>query len=227
MFHFTSTTTLPMPLHAFELAVTLTPSEIDPVTPNATEGVPVMLVHSQVLIDGRPLVPLHNPLTATVVTDLADVMLAGDHEGAFEPLTCSCGHAGCAGIDDPVSVHHVEDRIEWRFPASYIPRLAARGLARADDPSATFSFDSAAYRASVNAALERIAGWEREQACPVVIVAHDAVDPAEVPSIGTLTRQWRNSFATWRARQGTPEEHLGSPAEQQRIEDAVAHALAG
>lgn len=69
---------LSMPLNAFDLSVILSPSEIDSSDLNASSAVPVLLVQPQVLIDGKPLTLVHNPLSANVVTDLADVLLAGE-----------------------------------------------------------------------------------------------------------------------------------------------------
>lgn len=90
-------------------------------------------------------------------------------------------------------VHHHDGRIDWHFPASYMPRLAARGLAKTDDPSATFSFDAQRYQASVRAAIDQIVRWEAEHDLPVVIAAHDLVDPQDIPSVQQLIQRWRRS----------------------------------
>lgn len=88
----------------FELKIELT----GPHTPNSDES-PDYLITQAILINGKSLAPA-NPI------DLIHLSKSCQLSGEFFIVTCGCGDAGCAGIDDGIRVTHFDDRIIWEVP---------------------------------------------------------------------------------------------------------------
>lgn len=88
-----------------ELRVSLTGphDQHDELTPQ------VYLITQAVLINGENLAP-ENPI------DLRQLAKSCQLSGEFYIVTCGCGDAGCAGIEDGIRVSHFPDRINWEVP---------------------------------------------------------------------------------------------------------------
>ena len=69
---------------------------------------------------------------------LSDLLASADAPGSYFLITCSCGDAGCAGIESPVKVMHAAGAITWEIVA---PK-----------PERAFTFDESAYRATIGGA---------------------------------------------------------------------------
>lgn len=76
--------------------------------------------------------------------DLVELAQSVESSGEYFVVTCSCGDAGCAGIDDGIAVAHDAATVRWQFPhAGYRPHLAGQ----------VFTFDRAAYAATIRRGL--------------------------------------------------------------------------
>jgi hypothetical protein len=107
------------------------------------------LITQAVLINGENIAP-ENPI------DLRDLAKSCQLSGEFFIVTCQCGNADCAGIDDGIRVEHRPDRITWEIPDP----LSFRNLTDEEKKKhysnrtyRRFSFDPAAYLAAVQEGL--------------------------------------------------------------------------
>ena len=105
-------------------------------------------------VDG---VSIANPRRYSIA--LSHLRASADAPGSYFLITCSCGDAGCAGIELPVEVTHTPGFINWEI-------LEPR-------PERLFSFEEHAYRATIGAApvllAERtasLAGASQKQVTP-------------------------------------------------------------
>ncbi len=73
----------------------------------------IRVARPQLMIDGEPI-PEKLPV------DLRKVIRSVSEEGRFYLFTCGCGSAGCAGVEEGVSVTHGPGRVIWdyRLPQS-------------------------------------------------------------------------------------------------------------
>lgn len=77
------------------------------------------LIKQSVFINRNNIAP-ENPI------DLRQLAKSCQLSGEFFIVTCGCGEAGCAGIDDGIRVTHFDDRIIWEIPNP----LSYRGMAQ-------------------------------------------------------------------------------------------------
>lgn len=110
---------------------------------------PSYLITQAVWINGENLAP-ENPI------DLRQLAKSCQMSGEFFIVTCGCGEAGCAGIDDGVRVTHFDDRLVWEVP---VP-LSYRGMTDAEAERhgnnrvyQRFNFDPNLYLATMQAGL--------------------------------------------------------------------------
>jgi len=80
------------------------------------------------LFDGKPVLPGRNGY----VFDIISVLARGVEPSEFDPYTCSCGAAGCAGIFDNVVLESDDEEVRWIFPekpfrAEFNPDLVVAG----------------------------------------------------------------------------------------------------
>ena len=129
----------------FELEISLTGphDQDDALTPQ------VYVITQAVLINGENLAP-KNPI------DLCELAKSCQLPGEFYIVTCGCGDAGCAGIEDGIWVSHLSDSITWEVPEP----ISAGGLSEEDYERyhnkrtfRRFRFDPAAYLSAVQAGL--------------------------------------------------------------------------
>lgn len=132
-----------------ELKIELT----GPHTPNSYES-PDYLITQSILINGKSLSP-DNPI------DLIHLSKSCQLSGEFFIVTCGCGDAGCAGIDDGIRVMHFDDRIIWEVPdpISY-NGLSDDAVKRASENRVykKYSFEPQAYLLSVKEGLRMAKG---------------------------------------------------------------------
>ncbi len=85
--------------------------KIDLTGPHApyTDKPPNYLIVPSIHINGERLAP-GNTISLVVLAKSCQ------SSGEFFIVTCDCGEAGCAGIDDGIRVTHFGDRIEWEIP---------------------------------------------------------------------------------------------------------------
>lgn len=107
------------------------------------------LITQAVYINGENLAP-DNPI------DLAHLCKSCQLNGEFFIVTCGCGDAGCAGIDDGIRVSHFDGRIVWEVPTP----LSYRGMTEEEVDEATknrkyrkFNFQPGAYFSAVQEGL--------------------------------------------------------------------------
>ena len=89
-------------------------------------------------VDG---VSLANPKQYSIA--LSDLRASADAPGSYFLITCSCGDAGCAGIESPVKVMHETGTVTWEIVE---PK-----------PERAFKFEESAYRATVREASSLLA----------------------------------------------------------------------
>jgi hypothetical protein len=68
-------------------------------------------VWTALFVDGQEITSREWPS----VIDLTQLRRSAGEDGEFFIFTCECGDAGCAGIDEPVSVTRDADGIRWQL----------------------------------------------------------------------------------------------------------------
>jgi hypothetical protein len=92
---------------------------------------------SDLLVDGESIVNLkHDGLGIDLVALARSVKQGGE----FFIITCSCGDAGCAGIDEGIEVIHDSDEVRW--------------VVRGFSPDRAYVFEKAAYATSIKQGLD-------------------------------------------------------------------------
>ena len=78
------------------------------------DGNKAKFLYKIIQIDGKPFHKKH-------ALDMEELALSCRFSGEFEILTCGCGNAGCAGIDEGIHVTHKDGTIHWkvRNPVSW------------------------------------------------------------------------------------------------------------
>lgn len=129
----------------FELRISLTGphDQDDELTPQ------VYLITQAVLINGENLAP-ENPI------DLRQLAKSCQLPGEFYIVTCGCGEAGCAGIEDGIRVSHFPNRISWEVPEPIsVSDLTEEECEqhRIKHSIRRYTFDPASYLAAVQTGL--------------------------------------------------------------------------
>jgi hypothetical protein len=128
----------------FELKIKLT----GPHTSDSDES-PGYLITQAILINDKSLAT-DNPI------DLIPLAKSCQLSGEFFIVTCGCGDAGCAGIDEGIRVAHFDDRIVWEVPDPISYRgLSDEAVKRASEDRLykKYSFEPEAYLVSVQEGL--------------------------------------------------------------------------
>lgn len=129
----------------FEVRVSLTEScnQDEELTPR------VHLISQVVLINGENLAPNHS-------IDMRLLAKSCQLSGEFFIVTCGCGVAGCANIEDGIRVSHFPDRIFWEVPDP----ISAGGISEkeyeqycAKRKFRKYAFEPAAYLTAVQKGL--------------------------------------------------------------------------
>ena len=131
-------------LDQFDLRIDLT----DPHTPYA-DSLPNYLITQAIFINGTRLAPEN---TISLMQLAKSCQLAGE----FFIVTCDCGEASCAGIDDGILVAHFNDRIEWQVPDPLSYRGKSNEEAEEMDQHRVykrFSFQPEAYLSAIQDGL--------------------------------------------------------------------------
>lgn len=109
----------------------------------------VYLITQAVLINAENLAP-ENPI------DLRQLAKSCQVSGEFYIVTCGCGNAECAGIENGIRVSHFPDRIRWEVP---VP-MSVRGLTEEDSEQQRikpifrrYTFEPASYLTAVQTGL--------------------------------------------------------------------------
>lgn len=87
---------------------------------------------------------------------------------SFNPFTCSCGEAGCAGIFEEVRLSADEHTVTWTFPEDYFRGRLSHTLFPADAPL-RLTFEKQSYLASLTGLTQRLVQLEQEHKLPVVL----------------------------------------------------------
>ncbi|MDP3333209.1 MAG: hypothetical protein Q8S55_14725 [Methylococcaceae bacterium] len=69
----------------------------------------VYLITQSIFVNGKNLAP-NNPV------DWRALVQSCQLSGEFFIVTCGCGNAACAGMDEGIRVSHVDDEIVWEIP---------------------------------------------------------------------------------------------------------------
>lgn len=117
--------------------------------------------------------PVINGVSIPCATfDAAEVLALGTDTGFFEPFTCSCGNAGCAGIWDDAYLTTVGDTVEWRFAEEYF-RESFPVEITAGREVLTYRFDKAHYLAALAALTDALrAAWSNHERTDFTIGAY-------------------------------------------------------
>ena len=202
--------------------------------------VPFQALYAKVLpiINGVPLD------TAWVYDTLG--VLARTEVGRYtmDMLTCSCGHAGCAGIDDPVHIRVGMETVQWQFPRQdpFPKALVPNHFASVDEPF-LWTFDAKQYHASIAGLVARLDALEKSTELPFYLspddgIPHEAVKQTMATTLAK-SKQWvrqrqdntRDEQAYWGvlylADLAIPVEHAVLTMSVRTTLDAVADHLFG
>lgn len=132
------------------------------------------------------------PLQTAWVYDTLSV-LARTEVGHYilDMLTCSCGHAGCAGIDDHVHLRVGLDTVQWQFPRldPFPQALVPTHFASADEPL-MWTFDAKQYHACIAALVAQLDALEKATDLPFYLFPDDGVPREAVKQrVGTSIEQ--------------------------------------
>lgn len=102
------------------------------------------------------VVPLINGISVKcALFDVADILAQDTQTGYFEPFTCSCGVAGCAGIFESPYLYVHGDTLEWRFPEDYFRESFPKDLT-ADRSKLVYSFGLESYRRALESVMTEL-----------------------------------------------------------------------
>lgn len=93
-------------------------------------------------IGDLPLVNYEQDLLAIDLTELAKSL---DGDGEYFVITCACGDAGCAGINEGIQVSHAHNTVRWRV----------HPWGNGQELEKVFTFQAEAYRAAVKHGLRQ------------------------------------------------------------------------
>jgi hypothetical protein len=120
--------------------------------PFENEGDAAYVITQSIYINGENLAP-NNPI------DLEQLAKSCQLSGAHSIVTCGCGNAGCAGIEDGIRVTQLDDRIVWEVPTplSYydLPDEERDDAYRGKRTYRKFAFRPDAYLATVQGGLRK------------------------------------------------------------------------
>jgi len=117
------------------------------------------------LVNGLPM--LEGPLS--YVFDTASLICRGLEPSEFNPYTCGCGVAECAGIWDAVRLEADESQVRWILPEAPYREKLNPALHVAGEPLVlTFSRDQ--YAAALAELEQRLLLLEKESGQPVVLL---------------------------------------------------------
>ena len=164
----------------------------------------------------------------------------------MDMLTCSCGVAGCAGIDDHVHIRVDADTVQWQFPRQdpFPKTLVPTHFASADAPL-LWTFDAKQYHASIASLIAQLKALESSTELPMTLSPDDGGRRQAVqtkPSIEdsiAQARHWvrqrqeavRDEQAYWgvlyRADVAIPVEHTALTIGVRTVFEAVADQIFG
>lgn len=120
--------------------------------PFEEEGDTAYVITQSIYINGENLAP-NNPI------DLERLAKSCQLSGAHSIVTCGCGSAGCAGIEDGIRITQLDDRIVWEvpMPLSYydLPDEERDDAYRGKRTYRKFAFRPDAYLAAVQDGLRK------------------------------------------------------------------------
>jgi hypothetical protein len=100
---------------------------------------PAHFIFTSVLVDGQPIVDYDR---YEVATNLFDLWESTKRDGEFFIITCLCGDAGCAGIQEGVHVSFDSEKVRW----------TVKGWG----PTQTYIFEREAYVDAIEAGVEEL-----------------------------------------------------------------------
>jgi hypothetical protein len=116
------------------------------------------------LFDGKPVLPGRNGY----VFDIISVLARGVEPSEFDPYTCSCGAAGCAGIFENVVLESDDEEVRWIFPEEPFRAQLNPELTVAGEPL-VFRFDRAQYAAALADTEAALIAQAEASTLPVLI----------------------------------------------------------
>ena len=117
------------------------------------------------LVNGMPM--LEGPVS--YVFDTASVICRGLEPSDFNPYTCGCGVAECAGIWDHVRLEADEHEVRWVLPEEPYREKLNPALQVAGEPL-VLTFAREQYAAALTELEQRLLTLEKESAQPVVLL---------------------------------------------------------
>lgn len=87
--------------------------------------------------------------------DVGDILAQETQTGYFEPFTCSCGVAGCAGIFESPYLFSEGTTLEWRFPEDYFRKSLPKALT-GDRSKLVYSFGVDGYSRALDALVTEL-----------------------------------------------------------------------
>ncbi len=187
---------------------------------NATEA--ERAAQPYLAVSVRPVVDGVEPTTGYVF-DIVSLLARGTEPSEFDPYTCSCGVAGCAGIFDCVKLDSDADTVSWTFPEEPFRKQLTPPLFETGRPL-RLVFGRAQYEQALADVQQRLLALEAEQPLPVVVLpdSHPDLDlslSAMLARAQVYTRQWLDEQAATRALFGPllEEEVLAVFPDQRRL----------
>ena len=106
--------------------------------------------------------------------DASALLTAGVVPEALDLFTCSCGIAGCAGIDEESTLSVTEQAVTWTFPAEPFAQAFRPGLPLALD------FGRAQYEAALAKLTQDMETLRRESGLPVLVMPVLVMEEADL-----------------------------------------------
>jgi hypothetical protein len=97
------------------------------------------VIVTEVFADGRLLIGFES---STLATDLLSLERSIHEDGEFFIVTCTCGHAGCAGIKEGIRVTRIDKNVHW----------VVRGVGETQ----TFYFDPKEYESAIEQGIKQL-----------------------------------------------------------------------
>lgn len=173
-------------------------------------------------VEVRPLVNGVSPLSGYVF-DIVSLLAHGVEPSEFDPYTCSCGVAGCAGIHECVTLDSDHDIVSWSFPEEPFRKRLAASLFDEGRPL-QLVFRRQQYEQALADVEQRLLALEAEQELPVIVPpdSHPDLNVSLTDMLARArqyTREWLDEKAATRELYGPllHEEVLAVFPDQRRL----------
>lgn len=145
----------------------------------------------------RPLVDGVELLETRFIFDIGSVIARGAEPSEFDPFTCSCGVAGCAGIHEEVELTASDSEVHWTFPESCFRAVLNPEVFASDEPLVA-KFDKRQYLQALADVEAEIVQLEASRGLPVVLPLDSYPELSEpfaqqLNNMRAHTREWISS----------------------------------